>query len=90
MIEVAIAGRGNVPTNAKAAMFNIAVVGPDGPGYATLYPCGTRPTASNVNHAGAGVVRANNAMTQLSSAGTVCIFTKAGTDVILDVTGWVG
>lgn len=90
VIEVQVAGRGTVPAGASAAFFNVTVVGPDGPGYVTLYPCGTRPTTSNVNHSSAGVVRANNAMTQLSADGTVCLYAKAGTDLVLDVTGWVG
>ena len=88
-IEVKVAGRGNVPANATAAFFNVTVVNPSAAGFITLYPCGTRPTTSNVNHT-PGVVRANNAMTQLSANGTVCIFSKAAADVVLDVTGWVG
>ena len=88
-IEVKVAGRGNVPANATAAFFNVTVVNPSAAGFITLYPCGTRPTTSNVNHT-AGVVRANNAMTQLSANGTVCIYSKAAADVVLDVTGWVG
>ncbi|HWL43076.1 MAG TPA: hypothetical protein VNQ73_09040 [Ilumatobacter sp.] len=90
VIEVQIAGRGNVPTGASAAFFNVTVVSPSAAGYVTLYPCGTRPTTSNVNYSSAGVVRANNAMTQLSANGTVCLYTKAATDIVVDVTGWVG
>lgn len=90
VVEVQVAGRGQVPDGATAAMFNVTVVGPDAAGYATLFPCGTRPTASNVNHATGGVVRANNAMTRLSPDGSVCIFTKSASDLVLDVTGWVG
>lgn len=88
-IEVQVAGRGSVPTGAVAALLNVGLVAPDAPGYATLYPCGARPTASNVNALVAGSVRANNALTLLSPTGTVCIFVKAGTDLILDATGWV-
>jgi uncharacterized repeat protein (TIGR01451 family) len=88
-IEIPIAGRGSVPEGANAVFFNIGVIEPDGPGFAQLYPCGDRPQTSNVNHATAGGVRANNALTVLSEDGTVCLFTKAGADVILDVTGWI-
>jgi len=89
-IEVQVTGRGSVPDTATAVLFNLTVVDPDGPGYLTLFPCtDTVPKASNVNHATAGLVRANNAFTQLSAEGTVCIFAKAGGDVIVDVTGWV-
>ena len=87
--EVLIAGRNGVPSNATAAVVNVAVVGPDGPGFLTLFPCGDRPTTSSVNHAAAGTVRANNAIVKLSPTGTVCVFTLATTDVIVDVAGWL-
>lgn len=89
VIEVQIVGRGSVPPGAAAALFNVTVVNPDGPGFVQLFPCGARPQTSNVNHATAGGVRANNALTKLSDTGSVCVFTKAEADVILDVTGWV-
>jgi subtilisin family serine protease len=89
VVEVVIAGRHGVPSNATAAVVNIAVVVPDGPGFLTLYPCGDRPVTSSVNHTTAGTVRANNAIVKLSPTGTVCVFTLATTDVILDVTGWL-
>ncbi|HEY5664836.1 MAG TPA: S8 family peptidase, partial [Ilumatobacter sp.] len=51
-VEVVVGGRGGVPSNAAAAVVNVAVVGPDGGGYVTLYPCGSpRPLASSVNFA---------------------------------------
>ena len=88
-IEIQVAGRGSIPAGASAALLNVGLVGPDAAGYATLFPCGERPQASNVNVAGPGAVRANNALTKLSADGTVCLFVKAGTDLILDATGWV-
>ena len=88
-IEIQVTGRGGVPTNATAATFNVAAINPAAPGFATLYPCGTRPLASNVNHGTGGVI-ANNAYTKLSAKGTVCVYTYAATDLIVDVTGWAG
>lgn len=35
-------------------------------------------------------VRANNSLTKLGVNGTVCLYTHAATDVVLDVTGWIG
>jgi hypothetical protein len=89
VIELQIAGQGDVPANATAAILNAAAVAPDGPGYLTLWQCGTRPTTSNVNYM-AGAVRANNTLTKLSPSGSVCVFSKAGSHVIVDITGWVG
>lgn len=91
VIEVEVAGRGSVPGDATAVLFNVTAVEPDGPGYLTLFPCtDTLPKASNVNFTMPGSVRANNATTLLSPEGTVCVYAKTPVDVILDVMGYVG
>jgi ELWxxDGT repeat protein len=86
-IEVQITGRAGIPTDATAAIVNLGIIFPDGPGFATLYPCGAVPGTSNLNHTSAGVVLANNAVVRLSPTGSICIFTLTGADLILDVTG---
>ena len=86
--EIPVAGRNGIPNDATAAIVNVAVVFPDGPGYVTLFPCGpTRPGTSTLNHASGGVVVANNAIIQLSATGTICAYTLTGTDIIIDITG---
>lgn len=86
-IEVQITGRAGIPNDATAAIVNLGIIFPDGPGFATLYPCGTVPGTSNLNHTSAGVVLANNAVVRLSPTGSICIYTLTGADLILDVTG---
>ena len=89
MVEIQVTGRAAIPTGASAAFLNVIAVTPDGPGYLTLFPCtGQMPLASNVNYA-AGAVVANNTATKLSSKGSVCVFTLAGSDLVVDVTGYV-
>jgi alpha-tubulin suppressor-like RCC1 family protein len=87
-IEVQVTGRADVPTGATAALLNLVAVYPGQPGFATLYPCGPLPNASNVNYASAGLVVANNAVVKLSPTGSVCIYTLAESDYVLDITGW--
>jgi hypothetical protein len=88
VIELDVAGRGGVPDNAQYAIVNVTAVFPERPGFLTVYPCdAARPFASNVNYAG-GDVRPNAVLAKLSSAGTVCIYTTAATDVIVDVGGF--
>ncbi len=87
-IEVQVAGRAGVPAEATAALLNFAAIRPVAPGFVTLYPCGVRPTTSNLNHGTGGIV-ANNTFTKLSATGTVCIYVSAGTEAILDVSGWI-
>lgn len=80
-----------VPPTAWAVSANVTVAGPSAAGYLTLWPTGyPRPLASNVNFK-AGQVRANNAVLNLGTNGSVSVFAGMGpgqVDVILDVTGW--
>ncbi len=70
-------------------MLNVTAVFPDAPGFITVHPCGTtRPNASNLNYAAAGVVVANAVLAKIGTNGRVCIYTSAATDIIADVNGF--
>lgn len=87
--EVTIAGRGDVPAFATGAIVELTVVGPSGPGFATVHPCGpTLPTASALNYT-TGVDVANEVFADLSPSGSICIYTFAEADLIIDVVGYV-
>lgn len=78
----------NRPANTVAATLNVTAVGPDGPGFLTLFPCDqAMPPTSNVNYS-AGGATPNQATVAISTAGEVCVFTMTGTDVVIDVNGW--
>jgi hypothetical protein len=86
--EIQIAGRGNIPNNATAAVLNATAIFPTDPGFLTIYPCGgTPPTTSNVNYQ-PGQVVPNTVITKLDNTGKACIYTLANTDVIIDVNGY--
>lgn len=87
-IEVQIAGRGGVPIDAPAAVFNVTAINPAARGFVTVYPCGERPLASSLNFAAAGVVVGNEVIAKLSADGTVCAYTSAETDLTFDVVGF--
>jgi hypothetical protein len=90
VVRVPIAGRVGIPADARAVVANITIVGPDAPGYATVYPCTAQvPDVSVLNHATAQTV-ANNTIATLSPAGDVCVYTYAAADILVDVTGWLG
>lgn len=86
-IEVQIAGRGGVPAGADTVVLNVTAANPSAKGFATVYPCGIRPTTSSLNFDG-GVNKASAAVAKLSSSGSVCVFVERTTEVILDVTGY--
>jgi hypothetical protein len=85
------AGVCGVPFSAKAVAVNLTVVLPTAEGYLTLYPAGSGlPLASTINFR-TGIVRANNAVIPLGTAGQVSVFCgmpSGQTDFVLDVTGW--
>lgn len=86
--EIQVAGRGGVPGDAVAAIVNVTAVNGAGPGFATVHPCGTLPTASSLN-CGQGGVEPNELIARLSAAGTISVYTLTTTDVLVDVVGYV-
>jgi hypothetical protein len=89
-VEVQIGGLRGVPVDAAAAVVNLTVVSPSGFGFATAFPCGTTtPPTSTLNFV-AGDVRPNNAIVRLGTGGRLCVFSTTSTDLLVDVTGWIG
>ena len=87
--EIKVTDRANVPTDAEAVFLNVVAVNPSGPGYLTVFPCGTTPpNAANVNYIG-GDVAANAVLAKIGDGGKICVFTLAETDLIIDVNGYV-
>ena len=89
-VVVQVAGASTVPTSATAAVFSVTAVGPAAEGYLTAYPCSDRrPETSTVNYV-AGQVVANTTIAALSGTGQLCVWTSADTDLLVDITGWLG
>ena len=87
-LNVTGTGAGAIPAGSKAAFLNVTAVNSAGPGFVTVYPCGsTRPLASNVNLVG-GQTRANLVAAKIAADGTVCLFTSRSTDLVADVQGY--
>jgi peptidoglycan hydrolase-like protein with peptidoglycan-binding domain len=77
-----------VPDSATAVALNITTFQPSGPGFVTVWPCGSdRPETSNLNH-GSGQIIANNVLASIDDDGTICLYSLVTTDVIVDVSGW--
>jgi hypothetical protein len=86
-IVVQLAGQRGIPANAKAISANLTVVDALGSGFLTAWPCGPRPTASNVNF-DVGAPVANAAKLPLSADGAICVYVNESAQVIIDVNGW--
>jgi hypothetical protein len=89
-LDVRVAGRGAVPSDAAAVALNVTATNPTGPGYLTVWPKGAaRPTASSLNFV-AGQTVPNMVIVPVGAGGQVSLFNGAtGTaDLIVDVLGW--
>ena len=86
-VEIQVAGRGGVPTDARAVALNATAVDAGGAGFATVYPCDrSRPNASNLNFVSGSTV-ANAVVSALSATGSVCVFSSQSTHLVVDVNG---
>lgn len=83
---VAIAGLNGVEPDAAVVMFNLTAIAGDQAGFLTAFPCGEEvPKTSSVNYA-PGQVVPNLVTSRLGDDGSVCIFTRAPAEIIVDVT----
>jgi len=88
--RVQVTGRGGVDVGATAASLNITAVNPSGAGFVTVWPCnGAPPEVSTVNYVPGDTV-ANNTIATLDANGGVCLYSHAESDILVDVTGWLG
>lgn len=77
-----------VPSGATAAALNVTVVGPNGSGFLTVFPCGVaQPNASTLNYLSNEVV-ANNVTAPIGGNGRVCLTSLVDANVIVDISGW--
>ena len=87
-VELSVTGVANIPPNASAVALNVTGVFPSADGFVTAYPCGELPGTSSLNPA-AGRIVPNLVMAQVSSNGSVCLFTNVDVDLVVDVVGFV-
>ncbi|MGB0112646.1 MAG: SpoIID/LytB domain-containing protein, partial [Ilumatobacteraceae bacterium] len=79
-----------IPPDVTAAIVNVTAVGPDSSGYVTVWPCSAaRPLTSSLNYA-SGATVGNGVIAPVDSSGKACFYSSAGTDVVVDLTGWYG
>ena len=88
-LNVTIAGRGGVPSNATAVVLNLTAVDPSAWSNLLAYPTGTvQPLASNLNYS-AGQTVPNLVIVKIGSGGRISLYNAVGTtDVVADVMGY--
>ena len=87
VIEIQVAGRGDVPIEAEGAVLNVTAVNAASDGFFTVFPCNDDvPNTSNLNYR-AGQNIANTVFASLDDDGFTCVATSAQSNLIVDVTG---
>ena len=87
-LRVKVAGVSGLPEyGIGAATINLTVTDPDDTGYITVYPCGTRPLASNMNYVFDQTV-STSVTTAVSPTGEICVYSSAQTNLIADINSW--
>ena len=71
----------------RPVSLNVTAVDPDGAGFVTVFPCGERPLAANLNYI-RGQIVPNAVIAPVSASGEVCFYSLENTHLIADVNGW--
>jgi hypothetical protein len=86
--RIQLGGRNGIPTDARAASANFTVTQTQGPGVLTVWNCSTeRPVVATLNF-GAGETIPNAATVPFDATGGICVFSSAGTQLVIDVSGF--
>ena len=85
-------GKGGLPASGVAAVsLNVTVTDGENPavggGFVTVYPCGTRPDASNLNFT-SGQTVANAVIAPVSATGQICFYVYGTAHLLADVSGY--
>jgi hypothetical protein len=88
LLDTELDVRDAVPVGTTAVLLNVTSTRALDRGFVTVWPCGTpRPEASNLNLDPAADV-ANLVAVAPGGQGTVCLYTQAATDLVIDLEGW--
>jgi enamine deaminase RidA (YjgF/YER057c/UK114 family) len=87
-VDVADLG-GLVPgTGVSAVSLNVTATNVTSAGYITVFPCGQVPLVSSLNYSAPRSSTANAVLVPVSASGTVCFFSLAAVDLVVDINGW--
>lgn len=86
--DAVAAAAGVEAADVQAVAINLTIFNTVGPGFASVYPAGgERPIVSSINSDTAGQAIPNVAIVKLGDDDSITIFSKSGSDVIVDVQG---
>jgi len=89
-VSLTVVGRQGIPSGVSAVALNVTVVDGEASsvgGYVTVFPCGERPDASNLNFVNGQTVP-NAVVAPVSADGRVCFYVYGRAHVLVDVAGY--
>jgi hypothetical protein len=92
VLELSVLGKAGLPTSGIGAVaLNVTVADGENPtvggGFVTVFPCGVRPDASNLNF-GDGQTIPNAVIAPVSNTGTICFYVYGTAHLLADVSGY--
>jgi len=88
--ELPITGRAGIPGAVQSVVLNVTAVLPTAAGFVTVYACGGPiPDTSSLNFL-AGEVIPNFVLVSIGAGGSICLFSSAQTDLLVDMSGYFG
>jgi hypothetical protein len=85
---IQVVSRAGAPRVVASVVLNVTVTEPRRDGFVVLYACGDpRPNAAHLNFQ-AGQTVSNMVIADVSSSGTVCLYSMADAQVVVDITGY--
>jgi protocatechuate 3,4-dioxygenase beta subunit len=87
-VTLLAAATGTSAAGKSGLAMNVTVTETSAPGFVTVWPEATRPTASSLNATAIGQTLANHVITAVGGDGGVRLFTQTGTHFVVDVSGW--
>jgi enamine deaminase RidA (YjgF/YER057c/UK114 family) len=90
ILQLAVANLGGLvpPSGVSAVSLNVTATNITEPGFITVFPCGQLPLVSSVNYAAPNLSTANAVLVPVSATGTVCFYSMAPVDLVVDINGW--
>lgn len=90
-VSLPVLGMAGVPQSGVGfVILNLTATDATAPGFVSAWPGGTpQPSTSVINLSDTGQTRANAVFAPVGADGTITLFSQSGTDLVVDVAGWL-
>lgn len=88
-LELPVAGRAGVPTDAEAVVVNVTAISPSAVGFVTVHPCLVNPPLASSLNFRPDAESGNEIVAEFDADGELCLFNRSETDLVVDVVGYV-